>query len=363
VLSSRPRALAAVSPGEPSSRRSCPTTGFRSVRRTRSQVTAGHLFAVSPGSRICSPAVRSPARTDRLCEPGPDARALECIELHARLVGDFGGNRAQSVDRPGRHGGVLGVPRDAMLGSSPASTPVSRSQARVVDPISLLDVRSVLGDASLLAALSRGARVRPLSRLVTARSRRPARALSRRSTRRLVLSQRGVPRFPPGRRRLDPAKPRGRGLPPRPSPGLPGRGVTLVRPGNIAATSPLSSSSLTPGGERTAARSAHHYRRRPRDHYRATSLLRLFSEPDDNTTKRTIPMTNGRKTRQRRQDRPPPRRDGPSPSLAPPSRRRPSRRAATPETTRSSSSGPTCRPDSTRPRWASGWPHPIRRRR
>jgi hypothetical protein len=37
----------------------------------------------------------------------------------------------------------------------------------------------------------------------------------------------------------------------------------------------------------TAARSAHHHRRRPRDHYRATSLLRLFAEPDDNTTKRT----------------------------------------------------------------------------
>jgi len=52
----------------------------------------------------------------------------------------------------------------------------------------------------------------------------------------------------------------------------------------------------------TAARSAHHHRRRPRDHYRATSLLRLFAEPDDNTTKRTILMTNGRKTRQRRQD-------------------------------------------------------------
>lgn len=53
---------------------------------------------------------------------------------------------------------VLGAQRDAVLGSSRASTPVGRSQARVVDQISLLDVRTVLGDGSLLAALSRRAR-------------------------------------------------------------------------------------------------------------------------------------------------------------------------------------------------------------
>jgi hypothetical protein len=55
-------------------------------------------------------------------------------------------------------GGVLGALRDAVLGSSRASTPVGRSQARVADQISLLDVRTVFGDGSLLAALSPGAR-------------------------------------------------------------------------------------------------------------------------------------------------------------------------------------------------------------
>jgi hypothetical protein len=53
---------------------------------------------------------------------------------------------------------VLGALRDAVLGSSRASTPAGRSQAQVVDQISLLDVRTVLGDGSLLAAHSRRAR-------------------------------------------------------------------------------------------------------------------------------------------------------------------------------------------------------------
>jgi hypothetical protein len=144
-----------------------------------------------------------------------------------------------------------------------------------------------------------------LSRLVTARSRRPARAPSRRSTRRLLLSQRGVPHFPLGRRRLDPAKPRGARSTASTIARAAGAGVTLMRPADVAVTSRPPARHRRPEGSVTAARSAHHYRRRPRDHYRATSLLRLFAEPDDNTTKRTILMTNGRKTRQRRQDQRP----------------------------------------------------------
>jgi hypothetical protein len=113
----------------------------------------------------------------------------------------------------------------------------------------------------------------------------------------------------------------------------------------------------------TAARSAHHYRRRPRDHYRATSLLRLFAEPDDNTTKRTILMTNGRKTRQRRQDQ---RLVAARWTITVPGATIPASPfppGSHPGNDKILVVWPDVRPDSTRPRWASGWPHPTRRRR
>ena len=74
-------------------------------------------------------------------------------------------------------------------------------------------------------AFSRRTRVRPVCRHVTARSRRPARAPARRSTRRPMLSHRGGTSFPSKstatRLRRSPG---GRGLRPRPSPRLPGQG-------------------------------------------------------------------------------------------------------------------------------------------
>jgi hypothetical protein len=179
--------------------------GFRRVRSTRSPVTASHLLAMSPGSRICSPAVRSPVRTDRRCPVGAlprRARAGMRIELQARLVGDFGGNAAQRVGRPGRHGGR--ARRAAVLGSSRASTPVGPSRARVVDQISMLDVRSVFGDGSLLAALSRGARGCALC-AATSQPDRGGRYVHPRDGRlegRCYPTE-GVPHFPASRRRLD----------------------------------------------------------------------------------------------------------------------------------------------------------------
>jgi hypothetical protein len=215
-------------------------------------------------------------------------------------------SRSECGPTRGRHGGVLGVLRDAVLGSSRASTPVSRSQARVVDQISLLDVRSVLGDASLLAALSRGGRgCAPCP--ASSQPDRGGRHVHPRDGRLegwcylnegylifLQVDGDSIRRIPGGARSTASTIARAAGA-----------GVTLMRPGDVAVTSRPPARHRRPEGSVTAARSAHHYRRRPRDHYRATSLLRLFAEPDDNTTKRTILMTNGRKTRQRRQDQRP----------------------------------------------------------
>lgn len=197
-------------------------------------------------------------------EPCPDAHALECIELQACLVGDFGGNAAQRVGRPGRHGGR--ARRAAVLGSSRASTPVGPSRARLVDQISVLDVRSLFADGSLLAALSRGARGCALC-AATSQPDREARYVHPRDGRlegRCYPTE-GVPHSPPSRRRLDCGEALGARSAASAIAPAAGAGVALMRPRAIGAISPPTARPL------------------PRD-----CLLRLFADPDDNTTKRTI---------------------------------------------------------------------------